>query len=259
MRFPCKVANGLPEQQLAAWHHLCATVSLVPTSDLPTEGLHLQYDEQGLALAKKSAKGVVRVDFNGGAAQYRRLSGGGELLSRAVQPSKCTCVWDATAGLGRDTWVLANMGLTVCAFERHPVVYALLQDGLNRARLQADVVDVVQRIHLQWGSIGGATVCRPEPDVIYLDPMYPDTQKSAAAKKEMAYFHELVGLPEQTDDFALLNVARAKAKRRVVVKRPLRGAHLAGLPPAFQYCGKSVRFDVYLPIAKVGVDSRVVE
>ncbi|PBJ86903.1 class I SAM-dependent methyltransferase, partial [Neisseria meningitidis] len=34
---------------------------------------------------------------------------------------------------------------------------------------------------------------------------------------------------------------------RVVVKRPRLGEHLAGQAPAYQYTGKSTRFDVYLP------------
>jgi len=41
----------------------------------------------------------------------------------------------------------------------------------------------------------------------------------------------------------------AVAKKRVVVKRPRLGAFLCGEKPAYQYAGKSTRFDVYLPRA----------
>uniref|UniRef100_UPI003C6FD551 class I SAM-dependent methyltransferase n=1 Tax=Kingella oralis TaxID=505 RepID=UPI003C6FD551 len=94
-----------------------------------------------------------------------------------------------------------------------------------------------------------------KPDVVYLDPMYPERQKSAAVKKEMAYFHALMGQPENergnpnANDAALFQAARAVAKKRIVVKRPRLGAFLCGEKPAYQYAGKSTRFDVYLPRA----------
>ena len=50
---------------------------------------------------------------------------------------------------------------------------------------------------------------------------------------------------------ALLTAARAVAKKRVVVKRPRLGDFLAQAEPAYQYAGKSTRFDVYLPDAPV--------
>ena len=65
----------------------------------------------------------------------------------------------------------------------------------------------------------------------------------------MAYFHELVGGAQ--DEAALLNAARNVARKRVVVKRPRLGLFLNGEKPAYQYEGKSTRFDVYLPFAGV--------
>jgi len=85
------------------------------------------------------------------------------------------------------------------------------------------------------------------PDVVYLDPMYPERQKSAAVKKEMAYFHQLIGSAQNTDDAELLAAARDVATKRIVVKRPRLGALLAQCTPAYQYSGKSTRFDIYLP------------
>ncbi|MGL9773657.1 MAG: class I SAM-dependent methyltransferase [Sodalis sp. (in: enterobacteria)] len=41
-------------------------------------------------------------------------------------------VVDATAGLGRDAFVLACLGCRVQMFERHPVMAALLKNGLRR-------------------------------------------------------------------------------------------------------------------------------
>lgn len=213
------------------------------------QGVYLQYDEHGLSLCKVGEKGRVQVDFVGGAANYRRTKGGGELIAKAVNHTTKPIVWDATGGLGRDSFVLASLGLAVRTFEQHEAVFALLADGMARAKQNVEIAEIASRITLVQGD---ASAILPEhatqlgkPDVVYLDPMYPERQKSAAVKKEMAYFHELVG--QAQNDEALFHVARQVAKKRVVVKRPRLGEFLCGEKPAYQYEGKSTRFDVYLP------------
>lgn len=215
----------------------------------PETGEYLLADDAGVALCRAGEKGQVKVDFAGGSAQYRRTKGGGELIGKAVNHTAKPTVWDGTGGLGRDAFVLASLGLAVDVFEQHPAVACLLADGLRRAAADPSTAAVADRIRLHFGD-----TCRllPQlaaeagrPDVVYLDPMYPERQKSAAVKKEMAYFHGLVGAAQ--DEVALLAAARAVAKKRVVVKRPRLGGFLNGEKPAYQYAGKSTRFDVYLP------------
>jgi 16S rRNA (guanine1516-N2)-methyltransferase len=81
------------------------------------------------------------------------------------------------------------------------------------------------------------------PDVIYLDPMFPDRQKSADVKKEMAAFHHVVGKDEDAD--SLLEKALAKANYRVVVKRPRKAPFINNKTPSYQLEGKSSRYDIY--------------
>ena len=215
----------------------------------PDSGEYLLTDADGVSLCRAGEKGRVQVDFVSGAAQYRRTKGGGELIGKAVNHTAAPTVWDGTGGLGRDAFVLASLGLRVNVFEQHPAVACLLADGLRRAAADDAVADIAARIALHTGDTCAlmpqlaAAVGRP--DVVYLDPMYPERRKSAAVKKEMAYFHGLVGAAQ--DEAALLAAARAVAKKRVVVKRPRLGEFLNGEPPAYQYSGKSTRFDVYLP------------
>lgn len=222
---------------------------IVILGEMPASGLYLLADEQGLSLAKVGIKGKVRVDFVTGAARHRRLFGGGELLAKAVQAKNQPLIWDATGGLGRDAFVLASLGLKIVVFERHPIVHALLADGLNRAQICTQTNDITGNIKLIAGSITAlpANIDIPLPEVIYLDPMYPSRQKSSAVKKEMAYFHELVG-SDAMEEADLLLAARTKAHKRIVVKRPQQGTFLAGIKPAFQYQGKTTRFDGYLPL-----------
>ncbi|KPN72021.1 class I SAM-dependent methyltransferase [Neisseria sp. 83E34] len=230
-----------------------ADFGLQNCSEPPQAGLYLLGDVDGISLCKVGEKGWVKVDFVSGAAQYRRTKGGGELIAKAVNHTAKPIVWDGTGGLGRDAFVLAALGLQVRVFEQNPVVACLLADGLARAAESEEMAEITGRITLCFGN---AIALMPElvkhqgkPDVVYLDPMYPERQKSAAVKKEMAYFHDLVGMAD--DEAALLRVARETAKKRVVVKRPRLGNFLNHEKPAYQYSGKSTRFDVYLPFQPV--------
>ncbi|MBR3482544.1 MAG: class I SAM-dependent methyltransferase, partial [Neisseriaceae bacterium] len=85
----------------------------------------------------------------------------------------------------------------------------------------------------------------PCPDVSYLDPMFPERHKTALVKKEMRFFQAAVGCDDDSAD--LLNKARTMPVKRIVVKRPKHGAFVGNSQPAYQYVGKSTRFDVYLP------------
>ena len=198
----------------------------------------------------KRAPGPVRVDFASAGANYRRNSGGGELIVKAVAGIKqqLPTVLDVTAGLGADSFVLASRGYPVTMIERSPVVALLLSDGLRRAGELDDeeLRDIVERMHLHSGDSLDylrQLAAADYPDVIYIDPMFPASKKSALVKKEMQAFQQLVGADHDSD--ALLQLALEKALYRVVVKRPLKAASLAGFKAAFSIKGKAVRFDVY--------------
>ncbi|MDK4537508.1 class I SAM-dependent methyltransferase, partial [Kingella kingae] len=127
---------------------LLALLLTLPLQKQPAQGVFLRYDERGLCLCKAGEKGVVQVDFAAGAAEYRRTNGGGELIAKAVNHTTQPVVWDATGGLGRDSFVLASLGLHVCTFEQNPAVFALLADGLHRAQKQPALAPIVSRITL---------------------------------------------------------------------------------------------------------------
>lgn len=231
-------------------NELIQQFQLTPTHTLPQSGEYLIADTDGISLCRANEKGRVQVDFISGAMQYRRTKGGGELLGKAVNHTTQPTVWDGTGGLGRDSFVLASLGLTVHTFEQNPAVACLLADGLQRASHHSEIIPIINKITLHHGDTCTLMPILAQkmgpPDVIYLDPMYPERQKSAAVKKEMAYFHGLVGTSQNEE--TLLFTARSLAKKRIVVKRPRLGLFLNNEQPAYQYSGKSTRFDVYLPI-----------
>lgn len=211
----------------------------------------LQVSVDGLQLQDlgAAAPGPVRVDFIEGALAHRRQFGGGsgQMIAKAVgvQTGVRPTVLDATAGLGRDAFVLACLGCKVQMIERNPIVAALLSDGLRRARLSADVAGIVQHMPLL---IGDAIALMSEwsdeaPQVVHLDPMFPSRDKSALVKKEMRLFKPLVGADDDAPE--LLAAALALATHRVVVKRPRKAPAIAGTQPTYSLDGKSSRYDIY--------------
>ena len=180
-------------------------------------------------------------------AHRRKFGGGrGQDIAKAIglKHGFTPHVLDATAGLGRDAFVLASLGCRVTLMERMPVVAALLDDGLERAKLNSEVGEIAQRMQLVHASSIENMNLAEQVDVIYLDPMYPHREKSAAVKKEMRVFQSLVG--EDLDADALLAPALALAKYRVVVKRPSYAPPLNNIKPSTSIKMKKNRFDVYV-------------
>lgn len=221
---------------------------------LPLDGeadFALQLGEEGLQLVElgPGAPGPVRVDFVAGATAHRRLYGGGsgQMIAKAVglQPGIRPQVLDATAGLGKDAFVLASLGCEVTLVERQPLIAALLEDGLSRAARDAEVAPIAARMHLRTGDAVALMAAwdAPVPQVVHLDPMFPHRDKSALVKKEMRLFRPLVG--DDPDAPALLAAALALASHRVVVKRPRKAPCIDGPKPGYALEGKSSRYDIY--------------
>lgn len=217
-----------------------------------THGLCLTLDRLELRELTRGGSGPIYADFVLGQAAHRRRFGGGrgQPLARAVglKANTVPTVIDATAGLGRDAFVLASLGCTVYLLERSPIIAALLRDGLARAARDQEIGPWVrQRLHL----IGADSrdylpklSAEQRPDVVYLDPMYPHRQKTALVKKEMRLLRALVG--DDQDASSLLATALACARRRAVVKRPRWAPTLSGPTPDFQTSAPNTRFDIYL-------------
>ena len=210
----------------------------------------LIHQDDALAIAKtgKAAPKPVAVELASGAVDHRRKFGGGkgQDIAKACGLTKRNnlSIFDATAGLGRDAFVLASLGCDVTLFERVGFVRALLHDGIERANMVADIADIMARMRLAKGTIFDVSDAECV-DVVYLDPMFPHNDKSSAAvKKEMAFFRDLVGHDEDAD--ALLPQAMHLARYRVVVKRPKGAPYLNDQEPSYRIDGKSGRFDVYV-------------
>ncbi len=238
------------------WHHELAAhlrSRLPPEQDLPVD-YELRLDAQGVSLVNlhHPEQKPLMVDFTAGGAAHRRKFGGGksQLLAKALgiqgklRPSIC----DATAGLGGDAFVMACLGAQVTLCERSPWVYALLADGLHRARHYAqacdpELLEILQRMRLISGDSISVLQGLAHFPVLYLDPMFPERQKTAQVKKSMQYFQDLVG--DDLDADQLFQAAWEKTWCRLVVKRPKSAATLVAREPNVVLAGQSCRFDVY--------------
>lgn len=218
--------------------------------------LRLYRDDQGCLVLGGDVETFGKpllVDFVGGRVGHRRRFGGGrgQLVARACGLAKgvTPSIVDATAGLGRDSFVLASLGAEVLLIERVAPIAALLEDGLLRAQGDAEIAEIVERMRLRHGDSSReleAIVVDSghDPQVIHLDPMFPHREKSALVKKEMRLFRELAG--DDDDAPRLLEAALDVATHRVVVKRPRKAPPIAGPEPRHRLEGKTSRYDIYV-------------
>ncbi len=191
----------------------------------------------------------LEIDFLSGAINYRLKYGGGkrQALPKAIgmKNYKSVRIIDATAGLGRDAFLLASLGANVTLIERSKKIYCLLNAAIKRAKDGSEEVqEIIARMTLIHGD---AKVLLPSlnPQIILIDPMHPERKKSALVKQQMRQLRKIVGADE--DAAELINIALNCASKRVVLKWPQNSP----LPkinkdPTHQIKGKTTRYDVFM-------------
>ena len=191
----------------------------------------------------------LTVDFVGGAVghRFRSNEGRGQALAKAAGLVRGATpdIVDATAGLGRDAFLLASLGANVTLIERSEKMHALLAEGLERAAAEGGrYAETVARMTLLFGD-SCALLPELKPQVVLVDPMHPPRGNTALVKKEMRQIREIVGTDPDAE--RLMQVALEVAQNRVVLKWPLRAEPMAGIrKPSHQILGKSTRYDVFV-------------
>ena len=223
------------------------------TQQLPVianPAVHLERSDRGLALVGEGME--LMCDLTSMLSRIRQSKLAHELLVRTARVKGVAAphAIDATAGFGEDALLLAAAGFHVQLFEQDPVIAALLADGLSRAADNPQLSPIVARMRLTQGDSvqalrARATMDVAVPDVVYLDPMFPARQKSAAVKKKFQLLHHLESPCANEEE--LLHAAIAANPRKVVIKRPAKGPYLAGIKPSYSIDGKAVRYDCIVP------------
>ena len=223
----------------------------LPCTSLDQNKIQLVITERRVEIRGPNLGNPIFIDFVAGKNAHRRQFGGGrgQPFAKAIGLKKgaTPTIIDATAGFGRDAFVLANLGCQITLIERNPLIATLIEDAITRAENDHDVSDVINRMSLMnTDAIDYLNNLEDKhrPDVIYMDPMYPSRDKSALVKKDMRLLHRLAG--PDTDSEQLLTTARKTALKRVVVKRPKSAPFVDHQKPDTSIESKNTRYDIYL-------------
>lgn len=214
--------------------------------------LQLRFENEHLELFDTALDTGIHVDFVEGALAHRQRFGGGrgQAIARAVglKHGSTPSVLDITAGLARDAYILACLGCRLTLVEQSPVLFALIDDGIRRGFTNPASAAILQRF---MNLVNADSILymkhmnmETRPEVIYIDPMYPERKKSALVKKDMQILQHLLGKDENAE--ALLKTALEYAGKRVVVKRPIHAETVGDIKPDTSISSRKTRYDVYV-------------
>ena len=215
----------------------------IKTDDNIEADLILQFDEDGLSLVSGNMK--LHGDFTNTIRRIKQSNLEKELLIHAAKikgKKQDLIAIDATAGMGEDSLLLAAYGFKVNLYEKNPIIAELLKDTLERAKQTPELKEIVSRMEVfEEDSIIAMSKLDYKPDVILLDPMFPERTKSALIKKKFQILHQIE--TPCTNEKELLDSAIKANPKKIVIKRPLKGEYLAGIKPSYSVKGNSIRYD----------------
>jgi len=215
--------------------------------------LQLIFHDDLIELFDSQLKTNISIDFLKGTLAHRQQYGGGrgQAISKAMglKSGITPSILDTTAGLAGDAFVLATLGCPITLIERSPILFALIENAVERASLSDQFQTIIkQGFHIINCDANKyiteqLKINNNAPDVIYIDPMYPHRKKSALVKKDMQILQRLHGKDNNAAE--LLDNALLYAKKRVVVKRPVLAETVSEKVPNTCIKSKKTRYDIY--------------
>lgn len=191
----------------------------------------------------------LEIDFKSAkfARKLKSAHQGEQPLKKALLTrGKRVFVVDATAGRGEDSFLMAEWGFKVVSFEKNPEVFKQLSRALA-ALVSTDPAGKLilsEQLAFFEGDFCAEILKRKlRPEVIFLDPMYPETKKSARSEKQIENLRATVGVHDE-DLEETLKKALKLAQVKVVLKRPK--SVPCPFKPQHVYKGSSTRYEVYL-------------
>ena len=247
--FNAQQASELSRENSARFAKDYSLASVSALDLLSTKQAAFEFSENKLSLNLNLDERITQLsfDFSDGEVGFRaaRVSKSNEVVAKAIgcKPHYRPKVLDATAGMGRDSLIMAALGCEVTMHERNFAIYQLLQNALDDFKKTEDYRQLPGQLNLS--NIDSAKALLTESiDVIYLDPMFPERKKSALVKKEMRLFKLLAGEDQDADE--LFDWALHQPVKRLVVKRPKGAPLLGSRKPSHEIKAKKFRYDVYI-------------
>lgn len=215
--------------------------------------LQLIFHDDLIELYDRKLDTCISIDFIKGNLAHRQQFGGGrgQAIAKAIglKSGITPTVLDTTAGLAGDAFVLATLGCSLTLIERSPIIFSLIENAIERASLNESFNPILEQGFTIINDDSVSYISKQtekahtSPDVIYIDPMYPDRKKSALVKKDMQILQRLHDKDENNSE--LLEKALLYAKKRVVVKRPIHAEPLSDRKPNTCIKSKKTRYDIY--------------
>lgn len=207
------------------------------------ELVFLDYGENAVKLINSNIE--YYGDYSKLVPRIKQNNIGSEMIVKAAKikgVSNNLTLVDATAGLGEDSLLLAAAGFNVTLFEQDPIIFELLKDTLNRALKDPKLCVAANNMKIyNKDSILELARLNFIPDVILLDPMFPERQKSGLVHKKFQLIHHLEKPCDNEDE--LVKSAIGANPQKIVIKRPLKGPNLANIKPSYSLKGKAIRYD----------------
>ena len=204
------------------------------------------YKENGLHFAINSPqKKLIHIDFLKGQMGWRLKRTDHEtLLKKALGKKKDNLtILDGTAGFLSDTLIFLALGHKVIACEQSRVLFMLLNDAIYRAR---EELIFLKNLVLAHGNAIDIYKNAKNVDLVYLDPMYPDSKKNAARSGSMNDIKNILEIEtiKNLEDQIFFDFKKQEFKK-IVLKRPIK-SKIIDTNLNYQVKGKSTRFDVYI-------------
>lgn len=273
---PNDLPNSLPadEQGLLQTFDQLAIIEVVERENIQQDLIYIDYlDDQWLLLCKGS-KVQVSADFLDSTFKYRlsKKNLANETVVKAVkgrQKAQELSVLDATAGFGRDSFLMAAAGMHVLQIEKIPLIHHLVNKALDIAKSSgfAELENATKKITTVCGNSIEYMAARhnlqkeDRHNIVFLDPMYVDSmqqqqhsglKESAAVNKHLTMLQAITVMHKTEDEkdtlkreAQLFESAINYAKTKVVVKRPPKAPWLNRQKPSSSLSSKAVRFDIY--------------
>ncbi len=235
------------EKNINYGREVCEKTGGVMTDKAPCGELYLCVSDKGISLNKDGLSYMG--DFSSEIKRLKHNNLSHEMLIKASKikesdERKEKVALDATAGMGDDSLLLAAAGFKVYMYEYNPIIFTLLEDTVKRALNDKYLSEIAGRMHVINGD---STVLMREldytPDVVLLDPMFPERKKSGMIKKK---FQLLQCLESPCSvETEMMESGFATGAKRIIVKRPSNGPVLSERKPDYQILGNSIRYDCY--------------
>ena len=129
---------------------------LCDANDLPllknksdTHDLQLIFHDDLVELYDRQLNTSISIDFLKGTLAHRQQFGGGrgQAIAKAIgmRSGVTPSVLDTTAGMAGDAFVLATLGCSITLLERSPIIFALIEDAVQRASLNESFSEILEQ------------------------------------------------------------------------------------------------------------------